>query len=160
MGFDSVFEYSIPYMHPLAVHFPLVLLLLACGAALVYAIRGTALWRHALLTFLALGAAAAFWAERTGEALEESMEGTPIVEELAGFHQQAAHWTVRASFLALLVGIGLSLWWRRKAASTTRPLQTLPEPLWMRLVLLLLVGTTALLVAYTAHIGGVMVWGV
>ncbi len=158
MGFDSVFEYSIPYWHPLAVHFPLVFLLLAGGTSAVYAIIGTALWRRALLTFLALGAAAAFWAERTGEALHDSMEGTPIVEELVEFHQTAAHWTVRASLVALLVGIGLTYWWRRRTASRTRPLQTIREPIWMRLVLLILAGTAAMLVAYTAHVGGVMVW--
>ncbi|MCH8030961.1 MAG: hypothetical protein IIB09_03975, partial [Bacteroidetes bacterium] len=85
MGFDSVFQYDIPYLHPLVVHFPLVLLLLAGGAAVAYAIRGTAVWRRALLILLALGALAAFAAEQTGKALEESMEGMPILDELVEF---------------------------------------------------------------------------
>lgn len=88
------------------------------------------------------------------------MEETPIVEELVEFHETAAEWTVRVSILAVLVGIGLTIWWRRKTASTTKPLQSSSEPLLMRLLLLLLAGTVALLVAYTAHVGGVMVWGV
>ena len=162
MGFDAVFQYEIPYLHPLVVHFPLVLLLLAGAAAVAYAISGTAVWRRALLILLALGTLAAFAAERTGGALEESMEGTPIVDELVEFHETAAHWTVRTSLLALLVGIAMTIWWRRRhsthklvdSSAKTR------EPLWMRLVLLALAVVAAVLVAYTAHVGGVMVWGV
>ena len=162
MGFDAVFDYSIPYFHPLVVHFPLVLLLLAGGAAVAYAIGGTAVWRRALLILLALGALTAIVAERTGEALEESMEGTPIVDELAEFHETAAHWTVRTSFLALFVGIVVTIWWRRRQSSHTvaESTPTPSEPLWMRLVLLALTGFAAALVAYTAHVGAVMVWGV
>ena len=157
MGFDAVFDYSIPYLHPLVVHFPLVLLLLAGGAAAAYAIRGTAVWRRALLILLALGALAAFAAERTGEALEESVEGTPIVEELAGFHHTAALWTVRTSVLSLVVGIAVTIWWRRRRSSQSPTASS--EPLWMRLALLVLAGISAALVAYTAHVGAVRVWG-
>ena len=162
MGFDSVFQYDIPYLHPLVVHFPLVLLLLAGGAAAAYSIMGTAVWRRALLILLALGALAAFAAEQTGKALEESMEGMPILDELVEFHEAAAHWTVRTSFLALFVGLVLTIWWRRR--QSTQNLEEISvktrEPLWMRLVLLALAGFAAALVAYTAHIGAVMVWGV
>ena len=162
MGFDSVFQYDIPYLHPLVVHFPLVLLLLAGGAAAAYSIRGTAVWRRALLILLALGALAAFAAEQTGKALEESMEGMPILDELVEFHEAAAHWTVRTSFLALFVGLVLTIWWRRKQSADTAAESTPAsfEPLWMRLVLLALAGFAAALVAYTEHVSAVMVWGV
>lgn len=162
MGFDSVFEYSIPYWHPLVVHFPPVLLLLAGGTSAVYAIRGSAVWRRALLVLLSLGALAAYLAERTGEALEDSMEGTPIVDELVGFHQNAAHWTVRASLLALIGTVALTVWWRRnqRTEMVDSGGSASKDPLWMRLVLLLLACAAAALAAYTAHVGAVMVWGV
>lgn len=163
MGFEQAFQYEIPYLHPLAVHFPLVLLLLAAGAVGGYAVRGTAAWRHAVLALLLLGAPAAYWAAQTGETLEEAVEGEPAVERFVAYHETAAEWTLWAGVLALVTTAGGSLWWHRRAharigaAPGGRPPK---EPVGLRLLLALPVLVAAALVAYTAHLGGLMVWGV
>ena len=155
MDIRSVLEYTIPYQHALAVHFPLVLLLLAGGAALVYAVRGTAVWRQAMLWLLGLGTITAFWAKWTGPALLESMEGTPIVERLVETHESGALWTVVLGSLAFVVALGATVWLRRQSAAASAK-----EPLWVRLLVLAIAGLAAVAVAWTAHVGGVMVWGV
>lgn len=163
MDLDTVLQYEIPYQHALAVHFPLVLLLLAAGAAAGYAVRGSAAWRHALLWLLGLGTASAYWARATGPALLADMEGTPIVDLLVGAHATAALWTVVLSTLALVTTLAGTLWWRRKQARTVlrAPAGALPpEPLVLRLGLFVPALLAALAVAWTGHVGAVMVWGV
>ncbi len=163
MDIETVLEYTIPYQHALAVHFPLVLLLLAAGAAAGYAVRGSAAWRHAVLWLLGLGAASAYWARATGPALLGDMEGTPIVDRLIETHATAANWTVGLSALALLAALGGTLWWRRRQARYVlgAPGGALPpEPLALRVGLLVPTLLAALAVAWTGHVGAVMVWGV
>ena len=57
----------------------------------------------AVMLFLGLGAATALWASKTGEALEESVEGTPIVDELVAYHGGMAKLTTYSSFAAFLI---------------------------------------------------------
>jgi uncharacterized membrane protein len=160
MGFDQALQYEIPYLHPLAVHFPLVLLMLAAGAAAGYAVLGTATWRYAVFAFLLLGAPTAYWAQATGHTLEEAVEGEPSVERFVEHHEAAAAWTLRTSVVALLVVGGATFWWRRRqrAAADASALQR--EPLGLRLLVFVPALGAAVLVAYTAHLGGLMVWGV
>ncbi|NNF57591.1 MAG: hypothetical protein HKN04_05055 [Rhodothermaceae bacterium] len=163
MGFDTVFQFEIPYWHPLAVHFPLVLLSLATATAGAYALRGTAVWRIATVLLLLLGAPTAYWAAETGETLEEAVEGEPMVDQLVEYHEAAAHWTVRVSGLALLVALGATLWWRRwQKTHVVADAGGVPqrEPWGLRLAVLVPVLLAAALVAYTGHVGGIMVWGV
>lgn len=154
MDFDALSGYRIPYLHPLVVHFPVVLLLLAAGAGAVYAAVGTAVWRVAALLFLALGAVGAWAAGQTGEILEEDVEGEPMAELFLDAHEDAAGWTLwiaAAGALAFAMATGAR--WRRR----TEPGE---EPLLLRLALLPLALAPAGLVAYTAHLGGLMTWGV
>ena len=163
MGFDEAFRYTIPYLHPLAVHFPLVLLMLAAGAATAYAVLGTDVWRRAVLVLLFLGVPAAYWAHQTGEALEDGMEGDPAVERFVEYHEAAAAATLWVSLAAFAAVAGGTLWWRQhqKRRVTSTPGGALAkEPLGLRLLVLLLALAAAVLVAYTAHLGGLMVWGV
>lgn len=163
MGFETAADYTIPYLHPLAVHFPLVLLVLAAAAAVAYAILGTAVWRRVVFALLLLGAPAAYWAQETGETLEEAVEGEPAVERFVEYHETAATWTVWMSLAALAAVAGATLWWRRrqKVRVTAGPGGAPPkEPLGLRLLILLPALAAALLVAYTGHLGGLMVWGV
>ncbi len=154
MRFDLLSQYDIPYLHPLAVHFPLVLLLLGAGAAVLYAALGRGVWRQAALVLFALGAVSAFASVQTGEALEHDVEGEPIVEAVLGTHERVADYTMWVSVLAAL-GYGvLTVALRRRPADTPR------EPLAGRVAALIPALAAALLVAYTAHLGGVMVWGV
>ena len=163
MGFDAVFEYRIPYGHPLAVHFPLVLLVLAAGAALAYAVLGRAAWRHATTVLLTLAAPAALWARQTGAALYEAVEGEPLDEALIEAHVAAANWAVGVSAVALVAALGGALWWHRRQqdhVTGTAGGARLREPLGLRLLLLVVALAAAALVAYTAHVGATMVWGV
>jgi uncharacterized membrane protein len=154
MGPDLLSQYEIPYLHPLAVHFPLVLLLLGAGAAVVYAAFGRAVWRQAALVLFALGALGAFAAGQTGEAMEHDVEGSPVVDAFLATHEAAAGYTLWAAVLAASTYGGLTVRARRYPADAGR------EPVWGRLGALAPALAAAALVAYTAHLGGVMVWGV
>ena len=156
MGLEHVLRYAIPYWHPLAVHFPLVTLVLAGGAAVGYAVRGQAVWREATLWLLALGTVTAYWAYRTGHVLEEAVEGEPTVDQLIDYHEKMAEWTLWAGSGAALVTLGITLWLRRRSPGE----RLLREPLLPRVVVLAVACAAALLVAYTGHIGATMVWGV
>ena len=153
---DLLTQYEIPYVHPLAVHFPLVLLLLAGAVGLIYLGRGTALWRMAAMVFLALGAAGAFWAGETGETLEEASRGEPMVEAIVETHEDAASWTLWSALGALALFAGATVWVRRLPAPTAVGEQ---DPMLLRAALALVALVPAALVAYTAHLGGLMVWG-
>jgi uncharacterized membrane protein len=150
---ETVFQYKIPVLHPLAVHFPVSLLLLAGVPALAWLVRGTVFWRQCTLFVLASGVAGALVAYFTGEAMEEQSEGVPIVDELVGLHEDMALYTVIVACLALAGFAWAALRSRRIPDGQ-------PEPLWMRLTLALAVFAAAVLVAWTAHIGSTMVWGV
>lgn len=164
MRLDLLSDYAIPYLHPLAVHFPLVLLLLAAGAAVLYAALGRPVWRQAALGLLLLGTAGAKWAEETGETLEHDVEGEPIVEAVLPTHQAMAEWTLRFGLLASVAFAGVTLWLRRRRphldVADPASRGTPREPLVARLVPLLPALAAAVFVAWTAHLGGIMVWGV
>ena len=154
MRFDLLSQYDIPYLHPLAVHFPIVLLLLAAGAAVLYALVGRGVWRLAALGLFALGTLGAVVAGQTGETLKQDVEGEPVVEAVLGTHERVAEVTTWAAALATLAYGGLTVAARRRDAASAR------EPLAWRLAALVPAVAAALLVAYTGHLGGVMVWGV
>lgn len=155
MDFDVVFQYRIPHLHPLTVHLPLVILMLGAGVAAAYAVRGTAVWRRAALCLYGLGAPATWIASRTGQALEHEVEGEPMVDLFVEMHEQAAAWTLWAAVLALLVFAAGTLWLRQQKGEGVGR-----EPLGLRLGALVPALAAALLVAWTGHLGGLMVWGV
>lgn len=158
MNLDLLSRYSIPYLHPLAVHFPLVLLLLGAGVAVLYAALGRPVWRQAALALFALGAVSAYVAHETGHELEHAMEGEPIVDAVVETHETMADYTMwTAAFTALVFG-GLSVALRQRARR--EPALDRREPLVWRVGALVPALAAALLVAYTAHLGGLMVWGV
>ena len=163
---DLLQDYEIPFLHPLVVHFPLVLVLLGAGAAGVYFLLGRGVWRRAALVLFALGAASAWAAAETGPALADALRGDPVVDRVVGAHAAAAEWTVGTSALAAAVFAllsALALRWRPaplaegEEAPPPRPRR---EPLWGRLLGLVLAAAAAALVAWTAYLGGLMVWGV
>jgi len=93
---DLITDYRIPFLHPLMVHFPLVLLLLGAGAAGMYLLFGRAVWRQAGLVLFVLGTVSAWMAEETGHALEHAVEGDPIVEEVVARGERSRGVRVRA----------------------------------------------------------------
>lgn len=153
---DALFQYEIPVLHPLLVHFPLALFLVAGLCAILWSIRGASFWRRATLMLLTIGMVGGIFAYFTGEALEEQVEGTPIVEELVGLHETFALYTLIVAGLGLVMLAGLSLWLERRTTLERDP----PDPLAPRLIVTFVIVAAAVLVAFTAHIGGTMVWGV
>ena len=152
---NQLFDYEIPFLHPLAVHFPLALLVIASFSALAWAVTRSSKWQHTthvLLFFGALGAVAAFL---TGDALEEDSEGVPIVDQFVELHENLGRATM---ILALVSFAALSLYAWLSKSSTSEPLER--QQVWMRWAIACLVIVSAVLVALTGHIGGTMVWGV
>ena len=158
MRFDLLSQYDVPYLHPLVVHFPVVLLLVAAGAAVVYALLGRGVWRVAALVLFALGAAGAVVAGETGETLAQDVGGEPVVEAVLGTHARVAEATTWAAVAATLAYGGLTVAARRRTNAAGGAAAR--EPLAWRLAALVPALAAALLVAYTGHLGGIMVWGV
>ncbi len=149
----SVFQYELPYLHPVVVHAPIALLIGAAGAAAGYVVTGLRSWRWVTLGLLVAGSIGAWLAHETGEVLEDAVEGDPQVEALIDTHESAAAWAWRASMIGAVAFAGVSIWMRRRAPAHR-------DPLAIRLALLLPALAAALLVAYAGHVGGLMVWGV
>lgn len=148
-----VFQYDLPYLHPVVVHAPIALLVAAAGAAAGYVATGKSNWRWMTLALLVAGSAGAWLAQETGETLEDAVEGDPQVEALIEIHEDAASWAWRMSMIGALAFAGATVWLRRRAPAPR-------DPLALRIVLFLPALAAALLVAYTGHVGGLMVWGV
>lgn len=88
MAFPPIPEWDA--LHPIAVHFPIALLLVAPAfvlAALMLRQDRRGLSRAALMLLL-LGTAGAWLAVSTGEAAEERAEGLPGVEEVLHEHEE------------------------------------------------------------------------
>ncbi len=145
-------DLDIPYWHPVVVHFPIALVLFGAAAAAVYAALGWAFWRGVALAAFAVGALSAWVAVRTGETLEEAVEGTPVVDALVGRHEDLGEWALWLSLATLIALAGATVWARRTGAER--------EPVALRLAVAALALAAAVLVAMTGHLGGQMVWGV
>ena len=156
MDLDLLTQYEIPTAHPLVMHVALTLLALAAGAALVYAVRGTALWRQSALVFLVLGAGAAFAAGQTGTAYVEASQAEPIVMAVAETHDTAAMWMRWGAVAALVAFAAASLWLRRLPAPTEVGKR---DPALLRAALVLVALVPAAAAALAAHLAAVMVWG-
>ncbi len=157
---DAVFRYHIPEIHPLAVHFPIALLLAAALAALVWMGWGAPFWRRVTWLLATLGMAGAFFAWFTGDSMEEQAEGVPIVDELVDLHEQMALYALIAAILAS-AALGLLTWMGRAGQSESSRFAGInPDRLPYRLGAGFLVLVSAALVAWAGHIGATMVWGV
>ncbi len=152
---EQLFDYEIPYWHPLAVHFPVALLSLAAVVAIIWMFSGKQQWRFATLLFEGLGALGAIAAFFTGEELEEDSEGSPMVDLFVEHHERLGKITMIVAIVATALLVGISL---RVRKST--PVRADADPLAVRLIAGILVLVAGLLVAITGHLGGTMVWGV
>ena len=97
-------------LHPAVVHFPIVLIVLGTVAALVAVFRrGGHLPRFAAL-LLVLGALGAWVALETGEDDGGLLEkGGPQLESLVDAHILWAKWTLAATIVAAVLGVGSAL---------------------------------------------------
>jgi uncharacterized membrane protein len=142
---------TIPYWHPLTVHFPIALLLVGGAGALVWGLTGRAFARRFALVLLALGTVGVVVARQTGEVLEAAVEGDPAAERFLETHEAFANYTLAVAALALGAALSAEVFVRRRGRR---------EPLALRLLGAGLGVAAAILVARTGHLGGLMVWGV
>ena len=142
-------------LHPLIIHFPIALLLIAPTFVVIGSVlqppKGRA-YLIAALVLLIVGTAAIFVAVETGEAAGELAERTPGVEQVLQNHQALAERTrivfsvLSVIFIALLAAPRLL-----KKADTRMTTTILP------LAFLVLYGAGVLLLVNTAHNGGRLV---
>lgn len=157
---DAVFRYHIPELHPLAVHFPVALLLAAALAALVWMVGGAPFWRRVTSLLSVAGLAGGLFAWFTGDAMKAQAEGVPIVEELVGLHEQMALYALIAAMLAS-ASLGLLAWLEAAGKSGSGRFAGMnPDRLPYRLAAGFLALLAAALVAWAGHVGATMTWGV
>src|ERR1700751_4188378 len=117
----AITMFSIPNpLHPAIVHFPIVLLLIGAAVAVVSVFVSG--WRLALVAaaLLALGAAGALFAVKTGDSAQESLgKLPPAVETLADAHEKWAERTeivgaVAAALAVVAAVLGTVPAWRRR----------------------------------------------
>ena len=127
-------------LHPLAVHFPIALLLAALPAALLARLRRSAALQVTSDYCLALGAAGAVAAAALGWAAHEAGAGA-LQPELLERHE----WSGFAA-----AGVALAALWAARAARRGRPFGRFHLPL---------VAAAAAIVSLAGHFGGQLVWG-
>ena len=151
--FDQLGNYTIPLWHPVVVHFPIALSMIAVLAAGIWLGRNKLRWWRTAV-FLQIGAlVGAVAALRTGEAMEEQSEGIAIVDQFVEWHEtmgERAAWALGLSVVVLIVMRWVGL--RETAHAGVR--------FRWRLIAFLFVLLAAVLVGLTGHIGGIMTWGV
>lgn len=148
--------YQIPILHPVLVHFPIAFLLLAAVAGLAWLGWGTRFWRNVTLLLLLAGFIGGLGAYFTGEAAEEFAEGSARVEQFENQHESSALLTLMTAGLTLFVlagYVGVS----RRLSPSDNPGDK--DMLSVRVVVAVLAVASAVLVARTGHLGGLMVWG-
>jgi uncharacterized membrane protein len=142
-------------LHPLIIHFPIGLLLIAPVFILIGALLKPEKGRAYLMTALILmvvGTATIFVAVETGEAAGKLAERTPQISAVLEHHEQLAEAT-QVGFSVLTVLFAAILWVPRllRRASTRMAVTVLP------LLFLVFYGAGMLLLTNTAHNGGRLV---
>ena len=161
---DLIAQYEIPFLHPLLVHFPLVMLLLGAAAAGLYLVLGRAAWRQAGLVLFALGALSAGARARPATHCTRPSRATRSWTRWSGATRRAPSGRCGRARSRR----SRSRWCRSPRLRRPRPPaegeEPAPpprrEPLWGRLVVVAPAWAAAAAVAWTAHLGGIMVWGV
>jgi len=153
---DQVFRYEIPVLHPILVHFPVVLVFVAAIFVLLWLLSDrvaslvTGAWILSAAFIMTIGA------YLTGEEMEERSEGVPIVDTLVELHEGAALVSMIVIALALLSLVSVFYTQRRDKFSSGSQSSS---RLWTRIAVFILVLLAVVSIWWTAHIGGTMVWG-
>jgi uncharacterized membrane protein len=142
-------------LHPLIIHFPIALLLIAPIFIVVGAVLTPAKGRSyliAAMVLLLVGTAAIFVAVETGEAAGKLAERAPGMEQVLETHESLAERTQAVfSVLSVIFLALLAVPWLLKRADTRLTTTILP------LAFLVLYSAGALLLVNTAHNGGRLV---
>jgi uncharacterized membrane protein len=142
-------------LHPLIIHFPIALLLVAPLFIIAGIVANQQKGRPfliAALTLMVLGTAGAFFAIATGEAAAEIVERTPAAKLVLERHEELAEMTriifsvLTVLFAAILFLPGLL---KREASGVTARI--------LSLAFLVLYSTGAVILVNTAHNGGRLV---
>jgi uncharacterized membrane protein len=141
-------------LHPLIIHFPIALLLVApVFIVLGLIVGGRNRWfMTSALVLMVLGTAASFVAVSTGEAAGKLADRTPEVNQVLQHHEELAERT-RLTFTVLTVVFAGLMW---GPAVLKRQLGKVPA-LVLTLLFLGVYGSGAVLLANTAHNGGRLV---
>lgn len=142
-------------LHPLIIHFPIALLLIAPIFILVGAVLAPAKGRSyliAAMVLLLVGTAAIFVAVETGEAAGKLAERVPGVEQVLEAHESLAERTCAVFSVLSVVFLALLAVPRLLKRADTRLTTTI-----LPLAFLVLYGAGALLLVNTAHNGGRLV---
>jgi uncharacterized membrane protein len=125
-------------LHPLLIHFPIALVIVAVGAETAATASVDQRWRTVAMANVRAGAAFALVAAIAGWSLAQTSgtETTPLLE----WHRWLGTF---ATALTLAAAVAT---WRRQAVAD----------LWLFRIALFVAGA---LVAVTGHLGGVLVWG-
>jgi uncharacterized membrane protein len=127
-------------LHPLLVHFPIGLVLMAAVAEVVAMVTGLSDWRTVALTNVRAGAVFAIGAAIAGWRLASS----PGIEATSSLE-----WHRWLGALAAIAVFGAAL-------ATAGARGRSPSAMWVYRITLF---WAALLVAVTGHLGGLLVWG-
>ena len=142
-------------LHPLVVHFPVALLVVApalVALGLVLRVHGRGLTIGAVV-LMALGTAGAWVSSWTGDAAAElARRGGPAVLQAIERHQTAAE-NVRTVFTALTVLFVALTWLPARLDRRVSP----RARLGLTIVLLAAYGGALLLLVNAAHLGGLLV---
>ncbi len=142
-------------LHPLIIHFPIALLLMAPIFVVVGAILSPARGRPYLIAAMVLllaGTASIYVAVQTGEAAGKLAERSPGIDPVLEKHESLAERTQAVfSVLSVIFVALVAVPWFVKRADTRLTTTVLP------LAFLVLYGAGALLLINTAHNGGRLV---
>ena len=142
---------SLPNLHPALVHFPVALVFTALALEFVSLVRSGRIWLErsvaVLYALAAAGSVAAFFA---GRAAADSVGAIPAdAEKILTDHADSALWTMVVLISAALFRVAASVKRARLAEARWAPL---------RAVGMFTLTAGALLVAYTADLGGALVF--
>ena len=153
---QPIFDYEIPLSHPLVVHFPITLILVGTAAVALWAARGGVFWYRVSALAFAGGALSSIAAFLTGEDAEDAAEDVPIVDEIVHLHEDFAIYAMVSAIatLMMLVLISPQTLFGSEAEQTRQPAG------WVRWGIAAVAVVSAVLIAWTSHLGGIMVWGV
>ena len=143
-------------LHPLIIHFPVGLLLVAPVFIILSLVskRSGRAYAMAALILMVLGTAAVFVAVSTGEAAGQLAERTPEINRVLTHHEELAE-TTRIVFSVLTAAFALILFGPRLLK---RELGRVPSAV-LTLIFLVLYMAGALVLSNTAHNGGTLVHG-
>lgn len=150
---SELFDYSMPVLHPIVVHFPIVLTVAAAFCGWVWLGSDRLVWLRAVIWLTVAAFAGALGAYFTGEKMEEQSEGVPVVETFVETHETLG----LATTIVLGVLSVLAVFVLRATSRDVTRTGGAPAARW---IIAVLMTAAACLVWLTAHLGGLMVWGV